>query len=354
MTRDVHLESFSLALKAPLGTASGEIREREGFLVGVESETDDGVVRGLGEATPLPGWTESLADCEAALNTASEDSRDAHPSPCSDHPAASHGFQLASLDAEARVADVSLATLLADEVETGQPASTVPVNATIGDGTVEEAVAAAEATVEDGFHCLKLKVGAQSTGDDIQRIWAVDDAVDVDLRLDVNGAWDRETAGELVKLLGAVESLDYIEQPLPAEDLEGLADLRGFGVDIAVDESLREVGVRNVLDAEAADVAVLKPMTLGGPRTTAKIAARLRDEGVDPVVTTTIDGAVARAAAVHVAATIPDVRPCGLATGSLLAEDFGPDPVPVESGRIVVPDGPGNLDDRFDHLVWKG
>jgi L-alanine-DL-glutamate epimerase-like enolase superfamily enzyme len=44
---------------------------------------------------------------------------------------------------------------------------------------------------------------------------------------------------------------------------------------------------------------------------------------------------------VHVAAAIPDVRPCGLATGDRLATDLGPDPAPIADGRIRVPDGPG-------------
>ena len=181
----------------------------------------------------------------------------------------------------------------------------------------------------------------------------MDDAVDADLRLDANGAWDRETAGELVTLLAGVESVDYLEQPLPADDLEGLAGLRGHGVDVAMDESVRAVGVESILEVGAADVVVLKPMALGGPAAASSLAADLRSRGVDPVVTTTVDGAVARAAAAHVAA-IPNVRPCGLATGSLLADDFGADPVPVEHDRIAVPDGPGTVGDRFDHLVWSG
>lgn len=351
MSEHVSLESFSLPLDSPLVTAAGEIRERQGFLVGIETGTEDGAVRGLGEATPLPGWTETLADCGAGLRTVPADGWDAH---LSDLPAASHGYQQALLDAEARAAGVTLASLLAERVGSGTPAESVPVNATIGDGGVEETVAAAEAAVDAGFDCLKLKVGARSVGEDLRRVDAVDDAVDAALRLDANGAWDRETAGELVKLLGGIESVDYLEQPLPADDLEGLAGLRGHGVDVAVDESVRAVGVESILEVGAADVAVLKPMALGGPAAASSLAADLRSRGVDPVVTTTVDGAVARAAAAHVAAAIPNVRPCGLATGSLLADDFGADPVPVADGRIAVPDGPGTVGDRFDHLVWSG
>ena len=115
MSERVSLEPFSLPLDSPLVTAAGEIRERQGFLVGVEvdMDTEDGAVRGLGEATSLPGWTETLADCEAGLRTVPTDGWGAH---LSDLPAASHGYQQALLDAEARAAGVTLASLLADRV----------------------------------------------------------------------------------------------------------------------------------------------------------------------------------------------------------------------------------------------
>jgi L-alanine-DL-glutamate epimerase-like enolase superfamily enzyme len=68
------------------------------------------------------------------------------------------------------------------------------------------------------------------------------------------------------------------------------------------------------------------------------------------VVTTTVDAAPARTAAVHVASTIPDVRPCGLATAGALESDLVPDPAPVESGTVAVPAGPGVAGDAFDGL----
>ena len=131
-----------------------------------------------------------------------------------------------------------------------------------------------------------------------------------------------------------------------------MAALRGRGVEIAVDESVRDCGVDAVLGADAADVAILKPMALGGPDAATETARLFVDAGVDPVVTTTIDGAVARAAAVHVAAAVPGDRACGLATGGMLAGDLGTDPVPVVDGAITVPDGPGNVGAAFDDRLW--
>jgi o-succinylbenzoate synthase len=334
------MERFSLPLAELLSTAHGPIESREGFLVRFDHRGETGI----GEATPLPGWTESLEDCERALETALEtDESDGHTAALLELdagtvPAARHGFATALLDADARADGVSLARWFDPDASRGS----VPVNATIGDGDVEETTAAARAAVEDGFDCLKLKAGVRAVEDDVERVRATRRAVgdDVTLRVDANGAWDAEAAQ---RALDAFDDLgvSYVEQPLPASDLEGHGGLDAGSVGIAIDESFREYTAAEVLDAGVADVAILKPMVLGGPGNAHTIAMRARDVGIEPVVTTTVDAVVARAAAVHVAAAIPAVEPCGLATADLLAEDLAADPAPVADGRISVPDGPG-------------
>jgi L-alanine-DL-glutamate epimerase-like enolase superfamily enzyme len=121
-------------------------------------------------------------------------------------------------------------------------------------------------------------------------------------------------------------------------------------VPIALDETLARRDLDAVLAAEAADAVVLKPMALGGPDRALAAAATALAAGVEPVITTTIDAVVARTAAVHVAAALPDPAPCGLATASLLADDLAADPCPVTGGAVRVPDGPGLAGDAFDGL----
>ena len=360
--RGVRHRPFALDLVRPLGTARGDISRREGFLVAVDRGSDGAGAVGLGEATPLPGWTESREACAAALEGLS-DRRGSEPLrealSAESTPAVRHGVSLALGDAAARDAGVRLADRLADEagVDAGT-AESVPVNATVGDGDPDETAAEARRAVDEGFDCLKLKVGARSVDADVERVRAVREAVGdaVALRADANGAWDRATARRALDALAPFD-LAYVEQPLSAADLDGLAALRGGdpgdgggGVPIAADESVAARGVDAVLDAGAADAVVLKPMALGGPDRALAAALRARRAGVEPVVTTTIDAVVARTAAVHVAAAIPDASPCGLATGSLLAEDLAPDPCPVDDGRIAVPAGPGLAGGAFDGL----
>ena len=364
--RAVRRRSFALDLTRPLGTAHGEIRRREGFVVTVERGGGDGgrSAVGLGEATPLPGWTESREACAAALDEFGGGGG-SEPAPAAldaaSTPAARHGVSLALADAAARDAGERLADRLADEAGVdATPADAVPVNATVGDGSPDETAAEAERAVDAGFDCLKLKVGAREVDADVERVRAVRDAVGdaVALRADANGAWDRETARRALDALAPFD-LAYVEQPLSAADLDGLAALRGGdpadgdgggGVPIAADESVAARGVDAVLDAGAADAVVLKPMALGGPDRALAAALRARRAGVDPVVTTTIDAVVARTAAVHVAAAVPDVSPCGLATGALLDEDLAPDPCPIADGSLPVPSGAGLAGRAFDEL----
>ena len=357
--RTVRRRPFALDLTRPLGTARGDIARREGFVVTVEPAGNRSEAVGVGEATPLPGWTESHEDCAAALDAVSDgDGTDAPLGAlrAESTPAARHGVSLAHADAAARDAGRSLAERLANEADVdASPAAAVPVNATVGDGSPAETVAAATQAVDEGFDCLKLKVGARDVDEDVERVRSVREAVGdaVSLRADANGAWDREAARRALDALAAFD-LAYVEQPLPADDLDGLAALRGEArggaVPVAADESVAARGVDAVLEADAADAVVLKPMALGGPDRALSAALRARSAGVDPVVTTTVDAVVARTAAVHVAAAIGGVSPCGLATGTLLDEDLASDPCPIDDGQIAVPTGPGIAGGAFDDL----
>ncbi len=329
----VETHEFSLPLESPLDTAHGPIEHRKGILIRIE----DGDDVGIGEATPLPGWTESLPACRAAIAHV-DDPESILPS-LESTPAARHGFALALADMQAKRADQPLYRYLdgPDHIEA------VPANATIGDCSRIETVAAVKDAVDAGFECVKVKIGARSVADDVARLRAVRESVgeDVELRADANGGWSRAQAREAFHKLDPLH-IAYVEQPLLADDIEGLADLRGRSVGVAVDESIAETSVETVLDAGAADVLICKPMVLGGPDTVVEIAERARNEGVTPVVTTTIDGVVARTAAIHVAAAIPDRPACGLATGTLLGRDLGPDRTRLVDGSVSVPQASGN------------
>lgn len=345
----LEFQPFSLDLADPLETADGTIEARDGFLIrlidqGNETpDSADDFPVGYGEATPLPGWTESIEDCKQALERARDAIREG-PSEALEavdrQVAARHGLALAIADLQA----TREATPLYRYLGQGPMVGRVPVNATIGDGSPAETVDAALSVVDRGFRCCKLKVGLRTVAEDVERVRRVREAVGpgVELRADANEAWTYEEATSALDEFANL-GVSMLEQPLPGGALEGHADLRthSSGVSIALDEGLLEHGVDAICDAGAADVVVLKPMALGGIDIARKVAAWLAELDVTPLVTTTIDGVVARTGAVHLAAAIPNVPACGLATADLLATDLGRDPVLLEKGSAVVPQTKG-------------
>ena len=57
------------------------------------------------------------------------------------------------------------------------------------------------------------------------------------LRIDANGSWSREQAKSWINLLSEESRIEWIEQPIAAEDIEGLEELTKL-MPIALDESL--------------------------------------------------------------------------------------------------------------------
>jgi o-succinylbenzoate synthase len=334
-------------------TATATHETREGDLVHLA--TDAGVL-GLGEAAPLSNRTPPLAQTRRALDDALArlETRDGGPEQAladldalaGEARAARFGLSLALEDALARDEQVPLADHLGDRYrEDPTSAERVPVNATIPDASVDETRERARQAAADGYDVIKLKAGREEGDHDVERLEAVDDAApEARIRLDVNGAWSSlEVARRSLERLAGFD-LELVEQPLPADELQAMARLRNEAeIPIAADEPARDpASARATILSRCCDVLVVKPMVLGGVDRALEIAELAHRETVDVVVTTTIDTAVARAGALHVAAALPQARPHGLATGWMLADEPASFDERIEDGHMLVPEIPGH------------
>lgn len=231
----------------------------------------------------------------------------------------------------------------------------VGVNATIPSIGPAAAGEAASQAVAAGYRTLKLKAGAErETELLVDRVRAVRTAVgpEVRLRLDVNGAWDLETATERIDAIARF-ALEYVEQPLAGDDPSVLAQLRRrVRTPIAADESVTSLrSARDLLDAEAVDVLVVKPARVGGPIAAAEIAVLAAERKVPIVVSTLFETGIGIAAAVAVAVALPaglrqglsgDRAPDhGLATAGILEHDLLVEALPIADGRMRVPSATG-------------
>jgi o-succinylbenzoate synthase len=343
MSLRLEARPFRLQLRAPLATAHGRRTAVEGLRL-LLKDTSGGF--GLGEVTPLPEFgTETFPAAEKALAslrlgpapTTAEGLSEAFSLPAGS-PATRAGVEMAFLDFLARQKGVALGRLLgASDVHP------VEVNALLSKETPHEASLEARAFAAAGFRTLKLKVGMGPEPLDSERLRAVRDAVGpgIRLRVDANGAWTEAEARVRLAPLLAV-GLEYVEQPVLAEDIAGLRRLRAL-LPVAADEALGTEGAFAALlegaEGPAADVLVLKLPVLGGLLPALRLARRARALGVGAVVTSAMDGAVGRAAGAHLALALGGPFAHGLVTGLLLLED--PGALPLLSGALALTDAPG-------------
>jgi L-Ala-D/L-Glu epimerase len=335
----LELARRTLELKAPLHTAYGELSERE--LVQVALSDEDGIT-GYGEAAALQPY-----DGVSAERTLRALERYA---PVLAEPRGMNGMQLidacrridelpqalaaidlALWDRAGRRAGKPVAALLTDE-----PAAQVPVNATLS--ALDRAGAAAQAAraVQDGYTCLKLKVGV---GDDAGRVAAVRAAAGprATLRLDANGAWSVPQAVAAIDALSPA-GLELVEEP--THGLHAMREVRErVTVRVSIDETAAEHGA---LSAGVADAVCLKIARCGGIAGLLASASLVRTTGAEVYLASTFDGPLGVAGALQAAAALASrgtLAHCGLATLGMFADID--DPLPVRAGQIALPSAPG-------------
>ncbi|MFL6127133.1 o-succinylbenzoate synthase [Actinophytocola sp.] len=194
----------------------------------------------------------------------------------------------------------------------------IPINATVPVVAPEKAH---EIVRDSGCGTVKVKVAEGSVDDDIARLEAVRDALPGgQIRVDVNGAWDVDTALATIPLLDrAAGGLEYVEQPCAT--IDELAQVRrGINIRIAADESIRRAeDPMKVAVAEAADIAVIKCTPLGGVRRALRVAEAC---GLPVVVSSALETSVGLSAGLALAGALPELDfACGLGTLSLFDGD---------------------------------
>ena len=196
----------------------------------------------------------------------------------------------------------------------------IPVNALARD------IAECEHYLQQGWQCIKIKVPAKCD-DAIQVLTSyltlIQSFPGAQLRPDANGSWSLDDAHRVSDFLAPhLAHIDYLEQPCGT--LTELAHLKEHtDIPIAADESIRSPhDLTALLDLDAADVCVVKPMLIGRIDTTAQVIEPLIDAGRRVICTSTIDGPVARRAVARLIDQLAlPTEFHGLATGHLLTNN---------------------------------
>ncbi len=211
---------------------------------------------------------------------------------------------------------------------------TIPVNVTVP--AVSPAIARG-LVLESGASTAKVKVGeaGQAPEEDEERLAAVREALGPSgkIRIDVNAAWDLDTATERLERLSQFD-LEYVEQPVAT--LEEMVELRKrTPVPLAADELVRlRPDPVEVAEMGAADVLVVKVQPLGGVTRALDLAARA---GIPVVVSSALETSVGIYSGLLTASLLPELRhACGLATVALIEGDPTREPLVSMNGELEV------------------
>jgi L-alanine-DL-glutamate epimerase-like enolase superfamily enzyme len=209
---------------------------------------------------------------------------------------------------------------------------------------IDSTIAEAQAAVADGFTSLYIKVGVEAPGEEVERIRAVRAAVGdrVQIRVDANERWSPGMAVRVIKQLEDLD-LEFVEQPVLAQDIEGLATVRQrCRTPIAADQSSRTTHqLLRVIQANAADIVSSDPGGAGGIGAARRSAAIAEAAGLPFVVHSNVEAGIGTAAAVHLAAACVNCTYANQTEYQFAAQDVLDQRLALRQGAIAVPDGPG-------------
>lgn len=333
MKYKINITERVLHFKQPAGTSRGIYTTRKSWFLELTSDEMPGR-RGVGECAPLPSLscddTPEYGKTLRALCDKFEQEGVIDYAVMRPYPSMLFGLETALRHFEA-----GTTALFDTPFSRGEEGITI--NGLVWMGSYDEMLSRMEAKIEQGFRCIKLKIGAidfDSELDLLRRIRERFSHREMTIRLDANGAFRFDEALYKLELLSQY-AVHSIEQPIAAHQWGNMAELcRESPLPIALDEEL--IGVNqpemkaHILNIIKPAYIVLKPSLHGGMRGTEEWIAAARVKDIGTWITSALESNVGLNAIAQLAAKVygRNVRvPQGLGTGQLFTDNI---PMPLE------------------------
>jgi o-succinylbenzoate synthase len=336
-----HIEEKVLNFKQPAGTSRGVYTTRRSWFVTL---TDEDGRQGVGECAPLPNlscddipdYADKLTSfCESFISDISASilvPRSSFLVP-RNFPSMLFGLETALLNLRA-------GSPMLFDTPFGRGEEGIPINGLVWMGSFEEMRQRIEEKLAQGFHCVKLKIGAIEFEQEIELLRKIRNRYsrqEIELRVDANGAFSADEALQKLERLAQYD-IHSIEQPIRQGQWGDMARLcRESPIPIALDEEL--IGVNDpVTKAQLLDIIkpayiILKPSLHGGMSGTKEWIDMATERGIDSWITSALESNIGLNAIAHLTAYLygPHIqRPQGLGTGQLFIDNI---PMPLEIRR---------------------
>lgn len=183
--------------------------------------------------------------------------------------------------------------------------------------------------IDEGFRCIKLKIGAIDFNEELSLLTYIRDRFspdELELRVDANGAFSFEEAPYKLDKLSKFQ-LHSIEQPIKAGQYEKMAKLcQESPIAIGLDEEL--IGVYSteekveLIDSIKPQYLVIKPSLHGGFAGTKEWIRLAQERSIDHWITSALESTIGLNTLAQWCATSTLNMPQGLGTGALYTNNL--------------------------------
>ena len=216
----------------------------------------------------------------------------------------------------------------------------IRINGLVWMGDIEYMETQIRSKINDGFNCIKIKVGAldfESEFEMIKKIRKKYLEKDLEIRLDANGAFDSTDALEKLKRLNEF-SIHSVEQPIKTNQWQEMAHLCEFSpIPIGLDEEL--IGIysnrKSLLETINPEYLILKPSLLGGFKDCDNWISLAKEKEIKWWATSALEGNVGLNAIAQWVYTKNNKLRQGLGTGMLFKNNVN-SPLEISADSIYL------------------
>lgn len=325
---------YILHFKQPSGTSRGVLTDKETwFLVlqenGKKGIGECGILRGL-SADDRPDYEEKLQwVCENIYLGAEKLWEE-----LIEFPSIQFGAEMAFLSLQSENPFV----LLPSKFTSGE--ASMVINGLVWMGDEAFMKRQIEEKIEQGFRCVKMKIGAIDFEKEkalLRFIRQNFDAQTMEIRVDANGAFSENEALDKINQITGFQ-IHSIEQPIQKNKTDTMSVLcKNTQLPIALDEEL--IGVFSLADKEALlqkvrpQYIILKPSFIGGFRGTSEWIALAKKYQIGWWITSALESNIGLNAIAQFTFLQNNPMPQGLGTGALYTNNFE-SPLQVAQGQL--------------------
>jgi len=328
-------QKYILNFKRPSGTSRGVMNEKETWFIILEENGkkgigECGILRGL-SADDRPDYEEKLQWTCQNIHLGKDQLWEA----LLEFPSIQFGVEMAfqSLESE------NSFLLFPSEFTEGK--KNMDINGLVWMGDEVFMKEQIEEKLAQGFHCIKLKIGAIDFQKELDLLHFIRQNFDentIEIRVDANGAFSEDLALNKLNQLAGYK-LHSIEQPIAKNHTDTMAELcKTTPIPIALDEEL--IGVfsyeekEQLLQKIMPQYIILKPSFVGGFRGTKEWIELAKKHNIGWWITSALESNIGLNAITQWTFLQQNSMPQGLGTGGLYTNNFD-SPLEVKNGQIT-------------------